>query len=81
VVEQADHAGLWAVMVSTKTMMIPGIQLRLILVTANEIPELPEIANASEKIELAGPPVYRHYTAAWVPVLNLRPQERGRRDK
>jgi spermidine synthase len=74
--EQADHAGLHAVMISTEDDEDTGAYSSdWVLVTANEkFLELPEIANASEKIEPK--PGLRLWTddySSLLPVLNLRP--------
>jgi len=73
--EQADHAGLHAVMVSTEDDDDTGAYSSdWVLVTANEkFLELPEIANASEKIEPK--PGLRLWTddySSLLPILNLR---------
>jgi spermidine synthase len=74
--EQADHAGLKAVMVSTEDDDDTGaFSSDWVLVTANEkFLALPEIANASEKIEPK--PGLRLWTddySSLLPILNLRP--------
>ena len=74
--EQADHAGLHAVMVSTEDDDDTGAYSSdWVLVTANEkFLELQEIANASQKIEPK--PGLRLWTddySSLLPVLNLRP--------
>jgi spermidine synthase len=74
--EQADHAGLHAVIVSTEDDDDTGAYSSdWVLVTANEkFLELPEIANASEKIEPK--PGLRLWTddySSLLPILNLRP--------
>jgi spermidine synthase len=74
--EQADHAGLHAVMVSTEDDDDTGAYSSdWVLVTANQkFLELPEIANASEKIEPK--PGLRLWTddySSLLPILNLRP--------
>ena len=74
--EQADHAGLHAVMVSTADDDDTGaFSSDWVLVTANEkFLELPEIASASAKIEPK--PRLRLWTddySSLLPVLNLRP--------
>jgi spermidine synthase len=74
--EQADHAGLHAVMVSTADDDDTGaFSSDWVLVTANEkFLELPEIASASAKIEPR--PGLRLWTddySSLLPVLNLRP--------
>jgi len=73
--EQADHAGLHAVMVSTEDDDDTGAYSSdWVLVTANEkFLELPEIANAGEKIEPK--PGLRLWTddySSLLPILNLR---------
>lgn len=77
--EQADHAGLHAVMISTEDDEDTGAYSSdWVLVTANEkFLELPEIANASEKIEPK--PGLRLWTddySSLLPVLNLRPPKK-----
>jgi spermidine synthase len=74
--EQADHAGLHAVMVSTADDDDTGaFSSDWVLVTANEkFLELPEIASASAKIEPK--PGLRLWTddySSLLPILNLRP--------
>ena len=74
--EQADHAGLHSVLVSTADDDDTGAYSSdWVLVTANEkFLELPEIAKASEKIEPQ--PGLRLWTddySSLLPVLNLRP--------
>ena len=74
--EQADHAGLHAVMVSTADDDDTGaFSSDWVLVTANEkFLELPEIASASAKIDPK--PGLRLWTddySSLLPVLNLRP--------
>jgi spermidine synthase len=74
--EQADHAGLRAVLVSTEDDDDTGAYSSdWVLVTANEkFLELPEIAKASEKIEPK--PGIRLWTddySSLLPILNLRP--------
>jgi spermidine synthase len=77
--EQADHAGLHAVMVSTEDDDDTGAYSSdWVLVTANEkFLELPEIAKASEKIEPK--PGLRLWTddySSLLPILNLsRPKK------
>jgi SAM-dependent methyltransferase len=73
--EEADHAGLQAVMVSTEDDDDTGaFSSDWVLVTANQkFLELPEIANASEKIEPK--PGLRLWTddySSLLPILNLR---------
>jgi spermidine synthase len=73
--EEADHAGLQAVMVSTEDDDDTGaFSSDWVLVTANEkFLELPEIANASEKIEPK--PGLRLWTddySSLLAILNLR---------
>ena len=82
--EQADHAGLHAVMVSTEDDEDTGAYSSdWVLVTANQkFLELPEIANASEKIE--SKPGLRLWTddySSLLPVLNLRPPKKDEADK
>jgi len=77
--EQADHAGLHAVMISTEDDEDTGAYSSdWVLVTANQkFLELPEIANAGEKIEPK--PGLRLWTddySSLLPVLNLRPPKK-----
>ena len=73
--EQADHAGLHAVMVSTEDDDDTGAYSSdWVLVTANEkFLELPEIANAGEKIEpKRGLRLWTDDYSSLLPILNLR---------
>jgi len=77
--EQADHAGLHAVMISTEDDEDTGAYSSdWVLVTANQkFLELPEIVNAGEKIEPK--PGLRLWTddySSLLPVLNLRPPKK-----
>lgn len=84
--EQADHAGLHAVMVSTEDDDDTGAYSSdWVLVTANEkFLELPEIAKASEKIEpQLGLRLWTDDYSSLLPILNLRPppKEKDESDK